>query len=79
MTYKAKGNRILQGQTLSAKRPWGLQQDGDMLQHIVDSRGRESMAITWVKGHATPEHPTVVREMCSPKQTNSNEPNDRRD
>ena len=45
MAYKAKANRILQGQNLTAKRPWGLQQDGDlseMLQHIVDSRGRET-------------------------------------
>ena len=41
------------------KKPWKLINDGDLWEHFykaVQAKGPNSIKITWVKGHATPQH-----------------------
>ena len=51
-------NNIVKGTTGTWKRPWGMQQDGDMwaiLDDMVTARGKHASRGSKVKGHATDE------------------------
>ena len=57
--YKNKANRILNGEDLTFRRPWGLQKDGDLwklFHDLAHAKGLSSIHITWVKGHAKQHH-----------------------
>jgi len=58
-SYCLRVNKILSGERLDSKKPWGLQVDGDLwqiLDRVLAARGRHSVAVHWIKGHATAEH-----------------------
>ena len=59
MAYMRKINRLLAGEDLTRRKPWALQQDGDLWQimdDIIKAKGPQSLRVTWTKGHATEEH-----------------------
>ena len=59
MAYKRKVDRLLNGENLQRKKPWALQNDGDLwqiLSDLVASKGPNCIKVTWCKGHATDKH-----------------------
>ena len=57
--YIGRANRQLAGEDLAAKRPWPLQNDGDLwrvLDKVAKANWPSSIRIGWAKGHATAEH-----------------------
>ena len=61
MSYVMKARQILDGSydRKKRKRPWALQKDGDLWEHFykaAQAKGRESIKISWTKGHATLTH-----------------------
>ena len=59
MSYCRMANKILAGQKVKRRKPWAMIKNGDLWQQFegaVAARGRSTMTVTWVKGHATKVH-----------------------
>jgi len=60
MAYVKKANKILDGSydRRRRKKPWGLQKDGDLWKIWYEAarhKSRNSIKVSWTKGHATKE------------------------
>ena len=58
-SYCDKVNRLLNGERLTLRKPWGIQTDGDLweiMEQVIRLKGIGSLRVTWVKGHASQEH-----------------------
>ena len=59
LSFVNKANLIIDGHIKVSSKPWQLQNDGDLwdlFARIVDQRGRWSIRVSWVKGHAKQKH-----------------------
>ncbi len=59
LAYQRKVTRLLKGECLTSKKPWQIQQDGDLrqiMENVIKEKGPKSIKVTWVKGHATEQH-----------------------
>ncbi len=59
LSFVNKAKLIIDGNIKVSSKPWQLQNDGDLwdlFARIVDQRGRWSIRVSWVKGHAKQKH-----------------------
>ena len=78
MAYTKKLKRLLAGEDLTTRRPWGIQTDGDLwaiMESIIHKKGAHSINVKWVKGHAKQADMNEGRSCPLDKEGNDNADN----